>query len=136
MGVDSAIGSVVGGFRIAELLARGAMGAVYLAEDADRRRVALKVLSVELAHDERFRQRFLRESRLAATLDHPNVVPTLGSGEDAGALYLAMDTSTASTCGSSCAAKVGSIPSVRSGSSGRRARRSTRHMRPGSSIAT
>ena len=66
------------------------MGAVYLAEDADGQQVALKLLSPELAHDERFRQRFLRESRIAATLDHPNVVPTLAAGEDAGLLYLAM----------------------------------------------
>ena len=91
MGVDSPTGSVVGGFRVGELLARGAMGAVYVAEDADGRRVALKLLSPELAHDERFRQRFLRESQLAATLDHPNIVRTLASGEDGGVLYLAMD---------------------------------------------
>ena len=63
MGVESPTGSVIGGFRVGELLARGAMGAVYLAEDTDGQRVALKLLSPELAHDERFRQRFLRESR-------------------------------------------------------------------------
>jgi hypothetical protein len=91
MSADSPTGSVVNGFRIGELLARGAMGAVYLAEDRDGRRVALKLLSPELAHDERFRQRFLRESRLAATLDHPNVVRTLAAGEDGGVLYLAME---------------------------------------------
>ena len=91
MSADSPTGSVVGGFRIGELLARGAMGAVYLAEDRDGRRVALKLLSPELAHDERFRQRFLRESRLAATLDHPNVVRTIASGEDGGVLYLVME---------------------------------------------
>src|SRR5262245_34823810 len=91
MGVDSPTGSVIGGFRVGGLLARGAMGAVYVAEDADGRRVALKLLSPELAHDERFRQRFLRESRLAAALDHPNVVQTLAAGEDGGVLYLAME---------------------------------------------
>ena len=78
------------GFRVGELLARGAMGAVYLGSDREGRRVALKLLSPELAHDERFRQRFLRESRLAATLDHPNVVRTIASGDDGGVLYLAM----------------------------------------------
>ena len=90
MGVDRPTGRVVGGFGIGELLARGAMGTVYLAEDAEGQRVALKLLAPELAHDERFRQRFLRESRLAATLDHPHIVPTLASGEEAGVLYLAM----------------------------------------------
>jgi serine/threonine protein kinase len=90
MSVESPTGSVVGGFRVGALLARGAMGAVYLAEDAGGQRVALKLLSPELAHDEQFRRRFLRESRLAATLDHPNVVRTLASGNDGGVLYLAM----------------------------------------------
>ena len=91
MSADSPTGSVVSGFRIGELLARGAMGAIYLAEGSDGRPVALKLLSPELAHDERFRQRFLRESRLAATLDHPNVVRTIASGEDGGVLYLVME---------------------------------------------
>ena len=90
MGAESPTGSVIGGFRVGALLARGAMGAVYLAEDSDGQQVALKLLSPELAHDDRFRQRFLRESRVAATLDHPNVVRTLASGEDGGVLYLAM----------------------------------------------
>jgi len=84
-------GTVVAGFRIATLLGEGATGAVYLAvETATGRRVALKLLAPELATDERFRQRFLRESRLAASLDDPHVVATFGSGEDAGLLYLAM----------------------------------------------
>ena len=67
------------------------MGTVYLAEDTRRGgAVALKVLVRELAEDERFRQRFLRESKLAASLDHPHVVPILDAGEDDGVLYLAM----------------------------------------------
>ena len=65
---------------IRALLARGAMGAVYRAEDADGRTVALKLLSPELAHDERFRRRFLRESQLAATLDHRHAAATAGAG--------------------------------------------------------
>ena len=68
------------------------MGAVYLADDLSQpRRVALKVLDPELARDERFRQRFLRESQVASSLDHPNIVPTLASGEEGGVLYLAME---------------------------------------------
>ena len=67
------------------------MGSVFVAEDTRRGgRVALKVLAPELACDERFRGRFLRESRIAATLDHPNIVPTVDSGQEDGALYLAM----------------------------------------------
>ena len=67
------------------------MGTVYLAEETSTgRRVALKLLAPELARDERFRRRFLRETELATSLDHPNVVPILGSGEEHGTLYLAM----------------------------------------------
>ena len=83
-------GSVVAGYRIARLIGRGATGAVYLAEDAERRQVALKVLIPELAQDARFRERFLREAQIAAALDEPHVVPTLAVGEDDGMLYLAM----------------------------------------------
>jgi hypothetical protein len=90
MAVESATGRVVGGFRLGPLLGRGATGSVYLAEDAPGRQVALKLLSPELADDERFRQRFLRESQLASTLDHPHVVRTIAAGEDAGVLFLAM----------------------------------------------
>ena len=67
------------------------MGIVYLAsESSTGRHVALKLLSSELARDERFRRRFLRESEMAASLNHPHVVPTLGCGEEDGVLYLAM----------------------------------------------
>ena len=83
------------------------MGAVYLAEDLSRtQRVALKVLDPELAHDERFRQRFLRESQVAWSLNHPNIVPSLASGEEDGVLYLAMEYVDGSTCGRFFAAKV------------------------------
>jgi serine/threonine-protein kinase len=86
-----AAGTVVAGLRVESLIGVGAMGAVYLAEDkATGRQVALKLLAPELGRDERFRQRFLRESQLAASLDHPHIVPMLASGEDAGVLYLVM----------------------------------------------
>ena len=62
-------------FRIGPLLAEGSTGSVYLAEDMARGgRVALKVLLPALEADERFRARFLRESRAAAAIDHPHVV--------------------------------------------------------------
>jgi YVTN family beta-propeller protein len=67
------------------------MGAVYRAEDLRLgRKVALKLLAPELAENERFRERFLRESQLAASLDHPNIVPIYAAGETDGQLYLAM----------------------------------------------
>jgi len=57
------------------------MGVVYLAEDTRLgRRVALKLLSPELAEDPQFRDRFVRESRLAASLEHPNIVPIHAAG--------------------------------------------------------
>jgi hypothetical protein len=52
--------------------------------------VALKLIAPELAEDERFRERFLKEPRLAASLDHPNVIPIYEAGEREGHLYLAM----------------------------------------------
>jgi serine/threonine-protein kinase len=91
MAPELASGATVGAFRIESFLARGAMAQVYRARDREGRVVALKLLDPSLAHDERFRQRFLRESELATRLDHPNVVATLASGEDSGRLFLAME---------------------------------------------
>jgi ABC-type oligopeptide transport system substrate-binding subunit/tRNA A-37 threonylcarbamoyl transferase component Bud32 len=91
MRVDVRTGTIIAGFRVESLLGEGAMGTVYLAEEtATGRRIALKVLAPELASDERFRARFLRETELAASLEDPHVVPTLASGEENGTLYLAM----------------------------------------------
>jgi serine/threonine protein kinase len=84
-------GTTVAGYRIEALIGRGGMGAVYRAEEEGlAREVALKVIASELAQDERFRERFLRESRIAASLDHPNVIPIYQAGEEGGLLYLAM----------------------------------------------
>jgi len=84
-------GTIVAGFRVESLIGQGAMGAVYLAEDTRAGgRVALKLLVPELTDNERFRQRFLREASIAATLDHPHIVTTLTFGEEEGLLYLAM----------------------------------------------
>jgi serine/threonine-protein kinase len=83
-------GSDFAGFRVDGLLAAGGMGVVYRAREIESGRpVALKLIGVELAHDETFRRRFEREARLAAELDHPNVVPVVASGEHDGALYMA-----------------------------------------------
>ena len=91
MSSEVSLGATVAGFRVERLIGRGAMGAVYLTEDVHlRRKVALKVLAPELANDDRFRRRFLLESQLAASLEHPHIVPIYAAGEVDGALFLAM----------------------------------------------
>jgi YVTN family beta-propeller protein len=88
---DTRLGTELAGYRIEALLGRGGMSVVYRADHARlKRKVALKLLAPELAEDERFRERFLRESQLAASLDHPNVVPIYDAGEVDGLLYIAM----------------------------------------------
>lgn len=88
---DFAIGSDVAGYRIEALIARGGMGVVYEATHLGLdRRVALKVIARELADRDGFRERFLRESRLAARLEHPAVVPVYDSREVDGELIVAM----------------------------------------------
>ena len=79
------------GYRLEELIGQGGMGVVYRATDLRlRRQVALKVMAPELALDELFRKRFARESELAMSLEHPNVVPIYDAGEVDGCLYIAM----------------------------------------------
>jgi ABC-type branched-subunit amino acid transport system substrate-binding protein len=86
-----AAGTTVAGYRIEELVGRGGMGVVYRATDLELERpVALKVIAPELAGDPGFRERFLRESRLAASLGHPHVLPVYRAGDADGALFLAM----------------------------------------------
>jgi streptogramin lyase len=88
---DQRIGSEVAGYRIEGVIGRGGMSVVYLAEDPGlKRKVALKVLSPELAADQSFRDRFIRESQLAASLEHPNIVPIHEAGEGDGVLFIAM----------------------------------------------
>jgi DNA-binding SARP family transcriptional activator/Tol biopolymer transport system component/tRNA A-37 threonylcarbamoyl transferase component Bud32 len=89
--VDLQPGTEFAGYRIVSTLGRGGMAVVYLAEhDFLQRKVALKVLAPQLTEDERFRERFVRESRLAASLDHPNVVPIYEAGASGGDLFIAM----------------------------------------------
>jgi YVTN family beta-propeller protein len=84
-------GEVFAGYRIEGVVGRGGMGVVYRATDlALDRPVALKVVAPELAEDARFRERFLRESRLAASLEHPHVLPVHAAGEQDGTLFLVM----------------------------------------------
>jgi serine/threonine protein kinase len=86
-----AVGSEIAGYRVEAFISRGGMAVVYRAHDRRLgRRVALKLLAPELSQNERFQQRFLRESRLAASLDHPNIVPIYEAGESKGLLYIVM----------------------------------------------
>jgi DNA-binding beta-propeller fold protein YncE/tRNA A-37 threonylcarbamoyl transferase component Bud32 len=88
---DARIGTELAGYRILSLLGQGGMSVVYLAEHTGlKRKVALKLLPPSLAEDARFRDRFIRESQLAASLDHPNVIPIYEAGEGGGQLFIAM----------------------------------------------
>jgi serine/threonine protein kinase len=88
---DRLLGTDLAGFRLESVIGRGGMGVVYLAQDLRlKRRVALKLVASELAADARFRERFLREAELAASLDHSHVVPVHAAGETDGQLWLAM----------------------------------------------
>jgi streptogramin lyase len=91
IGTGAQLGSELLGYRIEEPLGRGGMGIVYRAYDPRlKRSVALKLVAPELAGDPRFRERFLCETELAASLEHANVVPIHDAGEVDGQLYLAM----------------------------------------------
>src|SRR3954464_903371 len=84
-------GAEIGGYRIGPQLGRGGMGVVYKAHHIRLdRAAAVKVLTPALAQNEEFRERFIRESQMAATLHHANVVTVYDAGDDQGLLYLAM----------------------------------------------
>jgi len=88
---DSYLGREVAGYQVEEVIGRGGMGVVYRAEHLRLgRKVALKVVAPQIAREPKFRERFLRESRTAGSLDHPNVVPIYDAGEADGVLYIAM----------------------------------------------
>jgi DNA-binding beta-propeller fold protein YncE len=84
-------GSTFAGHRIDALVGRGGMGVVYRAWDAELERpVALKVISPDLLEDAVTRERFLREAKAAARIEHPNVIPVYYAGEHEGVAYLVM----------------------------------------------
>jgi serine/threonine protein kinase len=90
-GFDPYIGTQIAGYKLEALVGRGGMSVVYRAQHQHlHRTVALKLLAPELSQDERFRRRFVRESRLAASLEHPNIIPIYDAGEAQGLLYIAM----------------------------------------------
>jgi hypothetical protein len=88
---ELAPGSVFAGHRIEDVAGRGGMGVVYRAVQlALDRTVALKVIAPGLLDDQTMRARFVRESKVAASIDHPNVIPIYYAGEEDGVAYIAM----------------------------------------------
>ena len=90
-GIELSDGDEFAGYRVERRLGRGGMGILYLAvEPGLERRVALKLIAPEAADDDVFARRFAEESRIAASIEHPNVVPIYAAGEEAGVPYIAM----------------------------------------------
>jgi serine/threonine protein kinase len=84
-------GDRLGDFEIVSVVGEGGMGVVYKArQQALERDVALKVIREEIASEAEFRERFMREAKLAASVDHPHVVTVYDVGDESGRLYLAM----------------------------------------------
>ncbi|MDP9341333.1 MAG: serine/threonine-protein kinase [Actinomycetota bacterium] len=91
MQTDLRIGTEIAGHRVLSVLGRGPRSVVYLAaQGSSSEKAALKVLAPEVGSDRAFRERFVRESRAAAALDHPNVIPIHEVGEADGVVYLTM----------------------------------------------
>jgi serine/threonine-protein kinase len=86
---DPRIGSQIGEYNVDAVLGEGGMGKVYTATGPDGGRVALKLVKDDYARDETFRRRFYREARIAQTVQHPNVVPVVDTGEHEGLPYMA-----------------------------------------------
>ena len=90
-GIELSEGDEFAGYRIERRLGRGGMGVLYLAlEPGLERQVALKLIAPEAAADEVFARRFAEESKVAASIEHPNVVPIYAAGEEAGVPFIAM----------------------------------------------
>ena len=83
------VGTQIAGYRLEEKIGQGGMAVVFRAQDERLRRpVALKILSPALAMDEAFRHRFIRESRSAAAVDDPHIIPVFEAGDADGALFI------------------------------------------------
>ncbi len=89
--IDFNAGAQIASYQLEEEIGRGGMAVVYRARNVRLGRwVALKVLAQDYAQDDAFRQRFIRESRTAASVNHPNIIPIFDAGEAGGVLYIAM----------------------------------------------
>ena len=90
-GIELSEGDEFAGYRVERRLGRGGMGVLYLAiEPGLERRVALKLIAPEAAAEEVFARRFAEETRIAASIEHPNVVPIYAAGEEGGVPFIAM----------------------------------------------
>ena len=137
MATDARIGSELAGYRIEAPIGRGGMGVVYRAEQLRLgRKVALKLLAPELAENQGFRARFEHESRLAAALDHPNIVPLFEAGEADGLLFISMRYVEGTDLRALLSLRGGSSPSARWRSPARWPARSTPRTPAASSTAT
>jgi len=84
-------GTTLSSYHNLKLIGRGGMAEVYSATSPKRRAVAIKVLRAELADDEQFRKRFMREAEIVSGLDHPNIVHVLDFGDEKNAYYIVME---------------------------------------------
>ena len=127
-----------GRYRLVRPLGHGGMATVYLGRDSELDRpVAVKLLAENLAGDAAFRQRFLREARLAARLSHPNVVSVYDAGEEAdGRPYIVMEHVDGETLADLLPERGGCLRTRPSGPHSRPAAASSTRTRPGSSTAT
>ncbi len=88
---DPRLGTEIAGYRIEERIGRGGMGVVYRAQHMNlQRRAAIKIIAPEFAETKGFRSRFIREARIAAALQHPNIVTVYDAGQAGQTLYIAM----------------------------------------------
>src|SRR4051812_14488357 len=88
---DPRLGTEIAGYRIEERIGRGGMGVVYRAQHMNlQRRAAIKIIAPEFADTRGFRSRFIREARIAAALQHPNIVTVYDAGQAGETLYIAM----------------------------------------------
>ncbi|MGH3991014.1 MAG: protein kinase domain-containing protein, partial [Pseudonocardiaceae bacterium] len=86
-----AAGTIIAGYRIEAVAGEGGMGVVYRATQLQlERHVALKLITPDLSEDDEFRERFKRESKTAASIEHPNVIPVHEAGEAEGRLFISM----------------------------------------------
>ena len=131
------LGTVFAGCRVEEVIGLGDMGVVYRADElALQRPVALKVIRPEHSEEARFRERFRRESMVAASIDHPNVIPILEAGDEDGVLFITMRLVEGTDLRALIAAEGRSTRSAPRASSARSGPRSTPPTRAASCTAT
>ncbi|MBA2724652.1 MAG: serine/threonine-protein kinase [Actinobacteria bacterium] len=90
-GTDKRTGEVFGNYELQDVIGRGGMGVVFRAKDVVTGAVvAVKLMAPDLAHNDTFRERFIREAQAGPKLNHPNIVRVFETGEAGGELFIAM----------------------------------------------